>query len=80
MEFGITKNYGERNWEQGMPVMRFIDSARRHMDQFRMKETDDDNPTPRHHLRACYWNIHCALHTILMIEQGKLPAELDDRP
>ena len=79
MEEGAAR-YGDRNWESGQPIMRYMDSAERHRTQFLLGETDADHPKPILHLRACLWNIHCALHTILMIEQGNLPAELDDRP
>jgi hypothetical protein len=73
MEKGAEK-YGERNWEQGMPVCRFIDSAIRHILQFLDHETDED------HLAQAAFNVMGALHTQALIYRGALDANLDDRP
>lgn len=51
------KKYGERNWEKGIPVHRYIDSAIRHYLKF--LRGDDDEP----HDRAFCWNIMCAIWT-----------------
>lgn len=51
------KKYGERNWEKGIPVQRYIDSAVRHY----LKWLRGDNDEP--HDRAFCWNIMCAIWT-----------------
>ena len=58
MEEGA-KKYGERNWEKGLPVSCFIDSAVRHY--LKLLRGDDDEP----HDRAFCWNMLCCLWTIL---------------
>lgn len=45
------KKYAERNWEQGIPLHCYIDSAVRHYLKYR--RGDDDEP----HARAFLWNI-----------------------
>lgn len=51
------KKYGDRNWEKGIPVHCYIDSAVRHYIKF--IRGDDDEP----HDRAFCWNIMCAIWT-----------------
>lgn len=51
------KKYGERNWEKGIPLSRYIDSATRHY--LKMLRGDTDEP----HDRAFVWNIMCAIWT-----------------
>ena len=51
------KKYGERNWEKGIPVQRYIDSAIRHY--LKWLRGDDDEP----HDRAFCWNLMCAIWT-----------------
>ena len=71
MEKGCAK-YGERNWEKGIPVSRFVDSAMRHMAHVMLGDIDEC------HLTAACWNMMCCLATILRIEEGILPVELFD--
>jgi len=68
------QKYGERNWEKGIPVSRYIDSALRHLFQF-LDGLDDEN-----HLISAAWNILSAYETILRIQQERLPEELYDLP
>ena len=68
------KKYGERNWEKGMPLSRFLDSALRHINQHIEGKRDED------HLAHAMWNIASAIHTEEMIAKGKLNRELDDLP
>ena len=49
--------YGDRNWEKGIPVHCYIDSAVRHYLKF--CRGDKDEP----HDRAFMWNILCAMWT-----------------
>lgn len=64
-ENGAVK-YGEHNWEKGIPLHSFIDSAIRHY----MKDKRGDKDEP--HDVACIWNIIGAIWT----KQNK--PELDD--
>lgn len=51
------KKYGENNWQRGIPVHCYIDSAVRHYLKF--LRGDKDEP----HDRAFCWNIMCAIWT-----------------
>ena len=66
--------HGERNWEKGIPLSVWLDSAERHLQQLKMGMTDEP------HARAFAWNALVYLATKLRIENGLLPAELDDMP
>lgn len=72
-EAGAIK-YTERNWEKGISISSFMDSALRHLSEFIVGK--DDEP----HLVAALWNISCAIETIERIKLGILPPELDDLP
>lgn len=52
------KKYGEHNWEKGLPIHSYIDSGVRHY--FKVLRGDKDEP----HLRACVWNLICAMWTM----------------
>ena len=52
------KKYGERNWEKGMPVQRYMDSGIRHY--LKWLRGDEDEP----HDRAFVWNMVCAIWTL----------------
>jgi hypothetical protein len=49
------KKYGEYNWQKGIPVNRYIDSAVRHY----LKWLRDDKDEP--HDRAFVWNLVCCI-------------------
>ena len=49
------KKYGENNWQQGLPVNCYLDSALRHYMKWR--RGDKDEP----HDRAFVWNIMCCI-------------------
>lgn len=66
--------YGDRNWELGQPVMRYLDSAWRHLMNLLEGEQTEDHPS------AILFNIAGFMHTLHEIEEGRLPAELDNRP
>lgn len=51
------KKYGENNWQKGIPVHCYIDSAVRHYLKF--LRGDKDEP----HDRAFVWNLMCAIWT-----------------
>lgn len=52
------KKYGERNWEKGIPLHCFIDSALRHYFKYRRGDTDE------RHDRAFIWNLLGAIWTM----------------
>ncbi len=70
-ENGAAK-YGDRNWEKGQPVSRYIDSALRHLYSFLDGDRSED------HLSAVSWNAMGAIHTQVKVSQGELPKELND--
>lgn len=53
----VAKKYGENNWQKGIPVRCYIDSAVRHY--LKWLRGDQDEP----HDRAFCWNIICAIWT-----------------
>lgn len=66
--------YQSWNWAKGIKLSRFMDSGKRHVDQEWEGRIDED-----HIAQAC-WNFLCYLDTLIRIERGLLPEELDDRP
>ena len=66
--------YADRNWEKGIPLSRYVDSATRHLNNYLEGMRDED------HLSACAWNCFCIIHTEEMIERGLLPKKLNDLP
>jgi len=66
------KKYGNRNWEKGQPVSRYIQSARRHLAYHMMGLRDEP------HMAAAAWNVLCAIDTAVRCRIGLLPKELDD--
>lgn len=69
-----SKKYGDRNWEKGQPLSRYMDSALRHAFRFTQGERDED------HLIAAAWNLVCLAETEERIKLGLLPKELNDLP
>lgn len=68
------RKYGDRNWERGQPVSRYMDSGLRHAFEFLAGKTDED------HLIAAAWNLLCACDTQERVKEGLLPQELGDLP
>ncbi len=66
--------YGTRNWEKGIPLSELLNSLERHLQQEKMGMTDEP------HARALAWRALVYLATKLRIENGLLPAELNDMP
>jgi len=66
--------YGDRNWELGISIHTFLNSAERHLLQV-IDGRDDEN-----HLIAAIWNLFCAYETILRMQEGRLSKELYDLP
>ncbi len=65
---------GDRNWEKGLPLSRFMDSAERHVNQFKAGDRTED------HLAAVLWNIYGVIWTEREIALGRLPKELYNVP
>jgi hypothetical protein len=66
--------YNDRNWERGMPLSRYIDSALRHIFQYLEGKRDED------HISQAAWNALACAQTEEMINRGLLPKELNDLP
>lgn len=71
LENGARK-YGDRNWELGQPLSRYLDSALRHTFAVLDRQVDEDHPS------AGVWNLMAFLTTAERIRNGELPGELDD--
>lgn len=50
------KKYGERNWEAGMPVRRYLSSAERHLNDYQQGDRTED------HLSAVLFNVMAIVH------------------
>jgi hypothetical protein len=68
------KAYGDNNWHQGFPLGRLLDSMNRHL--LALAEGDDSED----HAAAIMWNATAWIWTEKEIKEGRLPAELDNRP
>lgn len=66
--------YHERNWEMGLPLCDFLDSAERHLGQFHEGMIDED------HLHQAIWNLIGLSQTMHMIKIGRLSEDLNDLP
>jgi hypothetical protein len=66
------KKYGERNWEKGQPLSRYLDSAERHLMAVKDGDWDED------HEAAVIWNMMAFLATKDWIDRGVLGKQLDD--
>ena len=72
-ENGAVK-YGDRNWEKGIPLARYMESIFRHWCAYLGGDRSED------HLAAMEWNTHCMMQTEQWIREGRLPASLDTLP
>lgn len=60
--------YGDHNWTKGMPLSRFIDSAERHINDYKAGLRDED------HLAQAAWNLLAAKHfEVLRPDLNDLP-------
>lgn len=66
------EKYADNNWQKGQNLANYLDSAMRHMNDYRDGDRSED------HLIAVAWNIFAYVWTERAIEQGKLPASLGD--
>jgi hypothetical protein len=72
-ERGAAK-YGDRNYERGIPLTRYLDSALRHTFEVLEGKTDED------HAAQAAWNLLAFIQTQEMIGHGLLPENLNDLP
>jgi hypothetical protein len=72
-EAGASK-YGDRNWEKGQPLSRYMDSALRHAFNYLEGQRDED------HLAAAIWNLVCLCETEERTNARLLPPNLADLP
>jgi len=70
-ENGAVK-YGDRNWEKGQELGRYMDSMIRHAYAYLNGSNVED------HLAAVAWNALSCIETEHRIKLGVLPKELDD--
>ena len=66
--------YGDWNWSKGMNQSSFMDSAIRHLNDYRTGDRSED------HLAACAFNVFALIHQEEMFERKKLPETLNDLP
>lgn len=66
------RKYGDRNWEKGQPLSRYLDSAERHINELKQLKFDED------HSSAIAWNSFAFTYTLDKILSGELPDSLDD--
>lgn len=66
------KKYSPRNWEKGLPLWSFMDSALRHLYKAKAGKKDED------HLGQALWNIVGYIDTEIFIDRGKFGEELRD--
>jgi hypothetical protein len=72
-EMGAAK-YASRNWEKGMPIEKFVDCAKRHLEKYQMGLRDEP------HLSQALWNIVGALWMAVMIHLGLRDKSFNDLP
>ena len=68
------EHYPEGNWRKGISLKRYMNSAMRHINKYRLGHRDEP------HLVSALWNIIGFLVTEEMISVGLVPEELDDLP
>lgn len=68
--------YGDfRNWEKGIPVMRYLRAILGHTWQYMMRDNSED------HLASIMWNAMCLIHHEVVGGTGGAKFEdLDNRP
>lgn len=73
-ELGEIKYGDGRNWEKGMPISEFMDSALRHIFQYMAGDSQED------HLAAAAWNLNCAMHLEeIMPQMQNIPSRQSER-
>jgi hypothetical protein len=68
------KKYEDRNWENGLPLSRHLNSALRHLQNYLAGDREED------HLSACVFNCFAITHDLEMIKKGAMSEEINDLP
>lgn len=68
------RKYAARNWEKGIPLENYVDSATRHLGKFVRGFTDEP------HAGQFAWNAVCLMQTHLWIVEGRIPQSLNTLP
>ncbi len=66
--------YASRNWEKGMPLSQYLDSAERHLAKLKVGLRDEP------HASQVVWNMLGYIFTAWLIKIEARPAELNDMP
>jgi hypothetical protein len=66
------EKYADNNWQKGQPLSGYMESAERHLYNFKDGDLVED------HLAAIVWNVYAFMWTQREIAAGRLPQELDD--
>lgn len=69
-----SRKYSSRNWEKGMPLSHYLDSAERHLAKLKAGLRDEPHAT------QVIWNMIGYVFTAFQIKLGIRPAELNDMP
>lgn len=72
-ENGAAK-YADRNWEKGIPLHRYVNSAFSHLGAFMDGDRTED------HLAAILWNVAGYIWTEREMREGRLPTTLQTVP
>lgn len=72
-EDGMYK-YSARNWEKGMSLGQYLDSAERHLAKLKLGMRDEP------HASQVIWNMVGYIFTAWLVKIGARPAELNDMP
>jgi hypothetical protein len=68
------RKYDDDNWKKGQPLRQYVNSAMRHLFKISEGMLDEDHPA------AVAWNMYALMWTKREIDEGRLPAELDNIP
>ncbi len=64
------EKYGDRNWEKGLPLIGYLNSAARHLFKLTRGSQEED------HAGAIMWNMAAFIETVDRIIDGQLPKSL----
>ena len=65
------KLYGDNNWQKGIPLHRYVDSAMRHIQLYLSGNRQED------HVARAAWNLLALGATEIMILNGEISEEMD---
>lgn len=68
------KKYGENNWQKGIPIYSYLDSAIRHYLKVLDKWNDES------HERAVLWNLLCGIWSAEKAQKDQIPLQFFSTP